>query len=196
MVPLGKWQDEKQLFAKSAILFRLEQAGLQKHFDYILPQALPAIEAAANKPIPPSSENVISDPRIFSPTMDPVHFEQFCAFQLQKAGWVTRSTPTTGDQGADILADRGGLTLVVQCKLYSGSVGNDAVQQVIAARQFQKADLAIVASNAPYTPSARQLAGVANVELLHHEELHAYTGPPGSGAISANSQDRFFRSRR
>ena len=61
--------------------------------------------------------------------------------------------------------------LVVQCKLYSGSVGNAAVQEVIAAREYEYADLAAVVSNGPFTASARELASAANVLLLHHDEI-------------------------
>jgi HJR/Mrr/RecB family endonuclease len=60
---------------------------------------------------------------------------------------------------------------VVQCKLYGQSVGNSAVQEVIAAREYYQATIAIVVSNATYTNSARQLASMANVILLHHDEI-------------------------
>jgi len=108
--------------------------------------------------------------------MDPIDYERYCALQLEKAGWVTRLTAATGDQGADVIASRGGKILVLQCKLYSTPVGNDAVQQVIAARQFQSADLSGVVSNQPFTRSAKELALVTNVRLFHHEELAACTG--------------------
>jgi restriction system protein len=75
-----------------------------------------------------------------------------------------------------VIANRAGKVLVLQCKLYGSPVGNDAVQQVGAARQFQAADLAAVVSNQPFTRSARELAGVNYVHLLHHDQLASFTG--------------------
>lgn len=115
-----------------------------------------------------------STPDSYDPRMDPVDYEGFCAIQLQKAGWNTRTTVVSGDQGADVIAHQAGKTLVVQCKLYGGSVGNDAVQQVLAARTFQSAHMAAVVSNQPYTRSAKQLASVGRVYLLHHDELASF----------------------
>jgi restriction system protein len=67
-----------------------------------------------------------------------------------------------------------GTTLVVQCKLYSSPVGNKAVQEVIAGRAFENADMAAVVSNMAFTKSARVLAQQAGVDLLHHDELPRY----------------------
>jgi len=108
--------------------------------------------------------------------MEPLDYEKHCALELEKTGWGTRLTVATGDQGADVIAHRDGKVLVLQCKLYSSPVGNDAVQQVIAARHFQSADLAAVVSNQPFTKAAKQLAGVSGVHLLHHEQLASFTG--------------------
>jgi restriction system protein len=77
----------------------------------------------------------------------------------------------SGDQVADIVCDANGRLLFVQYKLYSAPVGNAAVQEVIAARQFEYANSAAVVSNAPYTTAAWELASTARVHLLHHDEI-------------------------
>ena len=107
----------------------------------------------------------------FDPSMSPIDYERFCADRFTAAGWKVRLTKASGDQGVDIICEANGRRLVVQCKLYSGSVGNAAVQEAIAARQFEYADLAAVVSNAPYTTAARELASTARVHLLHHDEI-------------------------
>ena len=107
----------------------------------------------------------------FDVNMSPVDYEIHCANAFSHAGWFTSVTPKTGDQGADVVIKHGDLTGVIQCKLYSQPVGNSAVQEVIAAREYYKASFAIVVSNATYTTSARQLAAMANVALLHHGEI-------------------------
>lgn len=107
----------------------------------------------------------------FSPNISPVEYEQMVATMLSDAGWVTRLTSASGDQGVDVVAEKGGIKLVVQCKLYSKPVGNAAVQEAIAGRSFEQADHAAVVSNIGFTRSAKQLASASNVFLLHHDQL-------------------------
>ncbi|WP_242402702.1 restriction endonuclease [Komagataeibacter kakiaceti] len=94
---------------------------------------------------------------------------------MRGAGWEARATTPGSDQGADVIATRDNMRLVVQCKLYRNTVGNEAVQQVAAARLHYRADFAAVVSNADYTLPARALARSNNVFLLHHDELPAFT---------------------
>jgi HJR/Mrr/RecB family endonuclease len=55
-------------------------------------------------------------------------FETYVARILQQHGWRVSSTPTTGDQGVDVIASKNGRKVVIQAKRYSASVGNHAVQ--------------------------------------------------------------------
>lgn len=103
--------------------------------------------------------------------MTPVEFEHFCASLLEADGWDVRVTPMSGDQGIDIIGQFGELKAVFQCKLYSSPVGNSAVQEIIAGKHYEQADLAVVITNSTYTRSARSLASTANVLLLHFTEL-------------------------
>lgn len=107
----------------------------------------------------------------WSPAMSPVAYERYCAEVLRYAGWQAHTTSTTGDQGIDVLANKQGVRVVIQCKLYSNPVGNSAVQQALAGRAFVNAHLAVVVSNAAYTRSARVLAQRTGVHLLHHRDL-------------------------
>lgn len=109
----------------------------------------------------------------FDASMSPQDYERLCADRFSAAGWTARLTKASGDQGADIICEADGRRLVVQCKLYSSPVGNAAVQEVIAAREFEYAELAAVVSNAPFTPAAKELASAASVRLLHHDEIPA-----------------------
>ncbi len=61
---------------------------------------------------------------------------------------------------------KAGRKMVVQCTLHSSPVGNDAVQQVSAARMHERADLAAGAALRGHTRSARELAATNNVYLL------------------------------
>lgn len=103
--------------------------------------------------------------------MSGVEYEHLIADELRKFGWAARVTVASGDQGIDVIAEKNGSKMVVQCKHYSGNVGNDAVQQIIAGKTYEGANFAAVVSNAEFTLSAKQLASKAGVFLLHHNQL-------------------------
>lgn len=98
-------------------------------------------------------------------------YEAFVGDLLKDQGWDVSVTPASGDQGADVIARRGPETVVIQCKFYTGAVGNKAVQEVAAARVHYGATQAAVVSKSGFTASARQLAATNDVALLHHDEL-------------------------
>lgn len=104
-------------------------------------------------------------------TMSPQGFEQWCRDTLRKHGWEARLVGAVGDQGADVIAERSGVTMVVQCKYYSSSVGNTAVQEVHAAKSYYGATRAIVVTNASYTRGAQDLAARTGVLLLTANQL-------------------------
>jgi HJR/Mrr/RecB family endonuclease len=108
-----------------------------------------------------------ADPASYLDEMTGVEFETFIARTLSEHGFSNvRGTPASGDQGADVLAEKGGRRLVVQAKRYRGSVGNRAVQEVIAALAYYGADEAWVVTNSEFTASARALAQRARVVLV------------------------------
>lgn len=98
-------------------------------------------------------------------------YETFVGNIVEDCGWGVLVTKGSGDQGADVIAERDGVRIVMQCKLYASTVGNKAVQEVFAAKVFYDCDDAWVVSNAAYTPSARKVAARTGVTLLHHDEI-------------------------
>ncbi|PHM54627.1 hypothetical protein Xhom_02573 [Xenorhabdus hominickii] len=103
--------------------------------------------------------------------MSPSEYEGYCADILNSNGWQARTTSLSGDQGVDVIAEKDGLCIAIQCKKYSSPVGNKAVQEVTAGMTYWGASIGIVVTNAGYTRSARELAAVHGIFLLHHEEL-------------------------
>lgn len=175
-IDLSKWEKEKEKFIQSRILPVLKSGNLKSQFPKIAAKVYAYVELKARMAgSDPVANKSISNPRVFSPGMAPGDYEMHCALLLRQAGWDANHMGKSGDQGTDVLARSGRLTLVVQCKLYSGSVGNDAVQQVIAARAFQRAQIAVVVSNQRYTRSARALAASSSVYLLHHSDLPSFS---------------------
>jgi restriction system protein len=98
-------------------------------------------------------------------------YELYCREVLQEAGWRALLTPGSGDQGADIIAEKEDQRVVIQCKFYNGTVGNKAVQEAYAAAAFQDAPYAVVVTNSVFTKSAHQLAHKNGVLLMHHTDL-------------------------
>ena len=78
---------------------------------------------------------------------------------------VIETTPVTGDHGADLLIRVGSIRIVIQAKRYTGVVGNAAVQEVFAAKQFYDADYAMVVTTSRFTNPAKVLADKLDVLL-------------------------------
>ncbi|GAL96147.1 hypothetical protein AA0312_0936 [Acetobacter tropicalis NRIC 0312] len=168
-----KWNKEKSDFMKREVYACFAKAGYEKYFEKATPLLLTYLDQVAftePRAVPVKSSN----PDIYSPDMDPFDYERYCAKLLRKSGWEAIVTSECGDQGADIVASKKGLRLVLQCKLYSKAVGNDAVQQVAAAKHHYAGRFAAVVSNAPYTIPAQQLAKTNKIFLLHHDELQSF----------------------
>lgn len=99
-------------------------------------------------------------------------FETHLARMLAEHGFEDiRGTPTTGDQGADLIASRSGRTIVIQAKRYEGSVGNRAVQEVAGAVNFYGADEGWVVTSGSFTQAAKALAQKNNVTLVDGHAL-------------------------
>lgn len=165
-----KWNREKSEFMQREMYSHLVEHRCEQYFEQASPEILTYLDLVAFQE-PRKLPEKISSPDHYAPGMDPFDYERYCAKLLRKEGWEALVTSECGDQGADVIASKNGLRVVLQCKLYSKAVGNDAVQQVAAARHHYSARLAAVVSNAPYTIPAQQLARTNKVFLLHHDEL-------------------------
>lgn len=99
-------------------------------------------------------------------------FEDFLAhYVLTKSGFEILDVKKSGDQGGDIIASKFGKKLVVQAKRYAGNVGNNAIQEVAAARSHYNCDDAWVISNSYFTKAAKELAKSTQVRLVDRDEL-------------------------
>jgi restriction endonuclease Mrr len=109
--------------------------------------------------------------------MDGIQFEFFVKDLLERLAYhKVRTTPKSGDQGADLLAITPNphcKKAVVQTKRWRGPVGNSAIQEVLGAMLFYDAEFALVFTNSTFSASARALAAKeTRIRLVGREKLH------------------------
>jgi restriction system protein len=107
-------------------------------------------------------------------SMDGIQFEYYLKELYQSSGYKAEVTNASGDYGADLLLNKGGKKIVVQAKRYSKDVGIKAVQEVMGAKSYYKADEAWVVSNSYFTKAAKELAQKGNVMLVDRDTLIDY----------------------
>ena len=104
--------------------------------------------------------------------MDGHQFENFCADLLRVNGFINVCvTQGSGDRGVDIIGEKNDTKYAIQCKCYSGNVGNHAVQEVFSGKSIYNANIAVVMTNSFFTPQAEQDARKLCVELWSRSVL-------------------------
>lgn len=104
--------------------------------------------------------------------MDGVQFEHFIASMLQRLGYGSVDlTCGSHDQGVDVLAEREGVRFAIQCKNYDSNLGNSAVQEVVAGREYYRCHVGVVVTNSYFTRSAVELAAANRVLLWDRNVL-------------------------
>lgn len=105
--------------------------------------------------------------------MDGHEFENYCAELLKvNAFQNVVITPGSGDQGIDIIAYKDGIKYGIQCKCYSGDIGNKAVQEAFSGKAFYGCHVAVVLTNRYFTKSAKDLAEKNGVLLWDRDKLN------------------------
>lgn len=104
-------------------------------------------------------------------TFDGFQFEHYLVELFKKYNYKAVRTPDSGDYGADLILKKEKKKIVVQAKRYKNAVGIKAVQEVLGAKAYYKADEAWVVANSKYTKAAIKLAKESNVRLIARDEL-------------------------
>lgn len=107
----------------------------------------------------------------FDELMSGHEYEHYVAGLIRQQGWAAQVTSGSGDHGADIIAEKDGIRVAIQCKLYSSAVGNKSVQEAFSAQGFYDCHKSCVVTNNTFTNAARKAAYKLNVSLLHHDKL-------------------------
>lgn len=98
--------------------------------------------------------------------MDGFEYERKCAQLLKNKGFSNVTvTPGSGDQGIDIIAYKSGIKYGIQCKYYTGTVGNKAIQEAYAGAAYYGCAVAMVITNSILSKSATALASELSVDV-------------------------------
>lgn len=118
------------------------------------------------------SKQYLNSPLAAIDRMSGEEFEEYLAAHFQKLGYKVKLTPKSNDFGADLILIKEGQKIVVQAKRYQAKIGVKAVQEIIGARGYYKADRMMVVSNNFYTSGAKKLAAANNVELWDRNTIN------------------------
>lgn len=97
--------------------------------------------------------------------VDGYEFEKFIANILNHLGYTASVTAASNDYGVDVIATKENITYAIQCKYYSSTVGNSAVQEIVSGMFHYNAHLGVVVTNNYFTRQAKELA-ISNKVLL------------------------------
>lgn len=103
--------------------------------------------------------------------MTGLEFEAFCGKLFEKLGYLIQFTPSSGDQGIDLIANKNFQTIGIQVKRYSKKVTNTAIQEVAAGIKHYSLQKGLVITNNYFTDSAIELAASNNVILWDRDIL-------------------------
>ena len=104
--------------------------------------------------------------------LDGLEFENWCANLLRNNGFINVIvTRASGDQGVDILAEKGEIKYAIQCKCYSSDLGNSPIQEVHAGKSMYNCHVGTVMTNRHFTSGAKELAKATGVLLWDREKL-------------------------
>ena len=99
-------------------------------------------------------------------SMDGVGFEQELGGLFRSMGYSVERTPTSGDQGVDLVLRKNGVTIVVQCKAHKNVVGPAVVRELFGSMVAFRAKAAILACTGGFTKGVHEFVKGKPISLL------------------------------
>ena len=104
--------------------------------------------------------------------LSPREFEEWFADLLEELGYEKVTlTPSSNDEGIDILAENRGLKVAVQCKNWKGKVGRPEIQAFLGAMQHAEMQRGLFVITGLFTAGAEKMASEHSIELIGHNAL-------------------------
>jgi|GEM_PF-745217 len=118
-----------------------------------------------------TEESLSIKPQLFA-NLDSADFEKLLYRLFETMGYKIEHVGRSKDQGADLILNRGVERIAVQAKRFIDTpVGNKAIQEVVAARNYYNCNGAMVVTSSGFTKEAIDLAKANNVYLIDYKEL-------------------------
>lgn len=117
-------------------------------------------------------ESIKKEPQKYS-SLSGSDFEKLLYRLFDAMDYKCEPIGRSGDQGGDLIANKGGERILIQAKCYRDwSVGNEAVQQVVGAMKYYNCNKTmVITTSTNFTPEARALARANNTELVSKDRL-------------------------
>lgn len=126
-------------------------------------------------------------------TLSGVEFEKICQKLVEKMGFATETTKASGDGGIDLIAYNNQPLLagkyIIQCKRYSGSVGEPIIRDLYGVVMSERANKGILMTTGYFTKSAITFANGKPIELIDGKEMQ---GLLSNNGISAGKSNTFY----
>jgi len=98
-------------------------------------------------------------------------FEKYIGDYFRSIGYKVIVTPLSGDYGVDIIIENELVKIGVQAKRYTNTVGNSAIQEVVAGMKHYNLDKGMVITNNYFSRSAIALAKDNNIVLWDRDTI-------------------------
>ena len=106
-----------------------------------------------------------------------IEFENICKKLIENMGFSVETTKASGDGGIDLIAYNHEPVLsgkyIIQCKRYSGSVGEPIIRDLYGVITSERANKGILMTTGYFTKSAIAFAEDKPIELIDGEQLDA-----------------------
>lgn len=128
-----------------------------------------------------------------------IEFENLCKNLIENIGFSVETTKASGDGGIDLIAYNHEPVLsgkyIIQCKRYSGSVGEPIIRDLYGVITSERANKGILMTTGYFTKSAIAFAEDKPIELIDGEQLDVLLKRHGVsiGAFSIVSNEDIIR---
>ncbi|KUK66652.1 MAG: Putative endonuclease related to Holliday junction resolvase [Parcubacteria bacterium 34_609] len=104
-------------------------------------------------------------------SLNGTEFELLLVRLFDSMGYVVEHCGKKGDQGGNLVLNKGPERILAQAKRYTDNIGNGAVQKTVVAKKYYDCSKSMLIGSASFTSGAIELAKINNVRLLGKKEL-------------------------